>query len=147
MQTYSNLYTAAKKGALQERNRKSLWAKYDLSAKPLGDIKPKDIAEWIRIMEAAGKAPSTIRNLITLVSQTYKFAIAELGIKGILNPVPGVKLPKNRPGRDRRLEEGELERLLEGCLELPNHSLHDLIIVAVETAMLQQAVGPGAGTL
>ena len=142
MEQYSSAYTDGKKGARQERDRVKLWAKQDLAQRALADIKPKDISIWVKCMDTAGKAPSTIRNMLTLVSQTFKFAHTELGIDGLKNPVPGVKLPRSNPGRDRRLEAGELERLLEAAQSLREGVfgdrypiLHDMIIVAVETAM------------
>lgn len=132
MEAYSRIYTDGKKGARQERNRISLWSGEPMARKPLSDIRPKDVSEWVA--SKSHLAPSTIRNLLTIVSQTYKFAISELGIEGIRNPVPGVKLPRHNPGRDRRLEGDERERLLSAATELELPIVHDIIIVAIETA-------------
>ena len=73
-----------------------------------------------------------IRNMLTIISQVYKAAASEWGMEDLRNPVQGVRLPKMRPGRDRRLEPGEEERLLEvcGCVWL-----RAAIIVSIETGL------------
>jgi hypothetical protein len=59
-------------------------------------VQPKDIAEWRRKQEAAGKAPSTVNNAINLLSSVYRTAIGEWGYP-ITNPCQG-----DRPDRERQ---------------------------------------------
>ena len=73
------------------------------------------MAAWRSQREAEGKAPTTIRNTLTIVSQVFKTAALDWGYEGLSNPVEGIRLPKMRPGRDRRLEPGEEEKLLGAC--------------------------------
>jgi integrase len=55
-------------------------------------------------------------------------------MQGLANPVEGLRLPKNRPGRDRRLEEGEEPALLEAAAGICPR-LHAAIIISLETSM------------
>jgi hypothetical protein len=42
--------------------------------------------------------------MLTIISQVYKVAASEWGTETLRNPVTSLKLPKHKPGRDRRLE-------------------------------------------
>jgi integrase len=93
------------------------------------------LAEWRDKWLAKGKAPTTIRNALTIISQVYKVAASEWGgLQGLVNSVDGLRLPKNRPGRDRRLEEGEEPALLEAAARICN-KLKAAIIISLETSM------------
>jgi hypothetical protein len=47
-----------KKGHMPERYRINKWLRDPLAQRPLGSIKPKDIAEWRNARMAEGRAPS-----------------------------------------------------------------------------------------
>ena len=88
-------------------------------------------------MPGLTEPPTTIKNALTIISQVYQVAATEWGLEGIRNPVRGVRLPKARPGRQRRLEEDEEARLLEAADQTGQPRLRPLIIFAIETAMRQ----------
>jgi hypothetical protein len=92
------------KGHKAEADRIKAWQKDALAKRPLSSIRTADLAAWRDSRK--GKAPSTIRNALTILSQVYKVAISEWGMEALVNPVAGVRLPKNLPPRDRRLEAG-----------------------------------------
>jgi integrase len=96
-----------------------------------------DIAVWRNGRAAAGKAPTTIKNALTIISQVYQVAGTEWGMQGLQNPVRGVRMPRNRPARDRRLEPGEEEILLAGCDAAGHPLLRPVVSWALETAMRQ----------
>lgn len=85
-------------------------------------------------MVAVGKAPTTIKNAITIISQVFELVRTEWGIEGITNPVRGVRMPKVRPGRDRRLEPDEEPRLLDACRAM---AIDGAFVWAIETDMHQ----------
>ena len=75
---------------------------------------------------------TTVVHRLSLLSKVLKIAAQEWGVpfpKGI----PSVRKPKRPRGRDRRLDEGELELLLSALSETP--TVQQLVILAVETAM------------
>ncbi|TCK06131.1 site-specific integrase [Marinobacterium mangrovicola] len=76
--------------------------------------------------------PTTVVHRLSLLSKVLKIAAQEWNVpfpKG----VPSVRKPKRPRGRDRRLQEGELESLLEALSETP--AVQQIVILAVETAM------------
>ena len=145
LERYQREITPTKKGAKQEGSRIRVWLRDPLSDKSLSDIRLPHVAQWRDQKLAEGKAPSTIRNALTIISQVYDVAASEWDMEGLANPVARLRLPKNRPGRDRRLEgPNEEARLLEAagrvCLKLRAG-----IIISLETSMRRGellAVGP-----
>jgi integrase len=133
---YSKEITQSKKGAKQETNRILALSKLPLAERSLSEIRSMDIAKYRDEMVSDGYAPSSIRNNLTIISQVYNTAITEWGITEISNPVRNIRRPKNNPGRERRLEANEEERLLES-LKTP---YREMLIVSIETAMRRSEV-------
>lgn len=76
--------------------------------------------------------PTTVVHRLSLLSKVLKIANQEWGVpfpKGI----PSVRKPKRPSGRDRRLQDGEYERLLDALSESP--VVGQIVVLAVETAM------------
>jgi site-specific recombinase XerD len=103
IELYSRHYTGEKRSWRQEMNRVKAWLRDPLTERPIAKIRSRDIAAWIKDQEAKGLAPSTIKNALQIVSQTYRYAATELGFDGLVNPVRRVRMPAAREGRDRRL--------------------------------------------
>ena len=51
------------------------------------------------------------------------------------NPVDKVKMPPSSPARNRRLEDGEFERLEEAAKQTKNPHIWPVIVFAIETGM------------
>ncbi len=137
LERYLAEVTPLKKGAKQERVRIQAWLRDPLAGRPLASIRSMDIAAWRNDRNAAGRAPTTVRNALTIISQVYQVAGTEWGLQGLQNPVRGVRMPRSRPARDRRLELGEEERILGGCDAAGQPLLRPIVIWAIETAMRQ----------
>ena len=75
-------------------------------------------------------SPASLKRELVILSSVLNTAIKEWGINLQNNPVSMVSLPKVGRGRDRRLEQGEEEKLLSVSDELKR-----IIIVALETGM------------
>ena len=105
-----------------------------ISKIPLAELKSFHIAKYRdeRLKEVQGNA--TARDL-SLISHAINKAIKEWNIRLTENPVNLVNKPPSNKPRDRRLEEGEEERLLLSCSQSHNPYLLPLVIVAIETAM------------
>ena len=82
-----------------------------------------------------GKSASTVRNNIHLLSAVVNMAITDWGYELPYNPVRRIKKPQVCNARDRRLEPGEEQRLLEVAARAKNPMVKPLIIMALETAM------------
>ena len=134
---YLKEVTPSKKGAKQEEHLLGQWKRDELAARSLSSIAPGDIVAWRNERVAAGKAPATIANGMNIISAIYAHAAAEWEMGSLINPVAGVKRPKARPGRKRRLEGDEEERLLKACRSSEHWWLAALVILAIETGMRQ----------
>lgn len=73
----------------------------------------------------------TVRRELSLLGRVFIVARDEWCM-GNENPVAKIKLPKEPSGRERRLEDGELDRLLS-CIK--SERVKDVILLAIETAM------------
>lgn len=98
---------------------------------PLARITPAAVASYRDERLHNGKSPSTVKKELSTLSRIYVLASREWGIGGAVNPLAGVARPIERNARQRRLEPGELDRLLKAC-ETPMLSL--LVRFAIATA-------------
>jgi len=101
-----------------------------LSGRFLAMIRSSDIAKYRddRLKEVS---PTAVRHELALLSHLFTIARMEWGMEVLLNPVSLVSRPRPNAGRDRRLMEGELEKLLQ----VVPASLHPIVIFAIETGM------------
>ncbi|CAD6873311.1 site-specific integrase [Methylomonas fluvii] len=78
--------------------------------------------------------PQTVRKDLSLIQRVINIAMKEWGIalpQG--NPVLQIKMPKQPEGRDRRLQDGEEQKI---SLELSENILmHSVFLFAIETGM------------
>ena len=79
----------------------------------LAHITPAKVAAHRDARLRQGRSPSTVKKELAKLSVIYKLAAQEWGIAGLENPVLNVARPKEKNSRTRRLEPGELERLLK----------------------------------
>ena len=79
----------------------------------LAHITPAKVAAHRDARLRQGRTPSTVKKELAKLSVIYKLAAQEWGIGGLENPVLNVARPKEKNSRTRRLEPGELERLLK----------------------------------
>lgn len=84
---------------------------------------------------AEGRSAATVRNNLHLLSAVIQMAVNDWGYDLPFNPVRRVSKPRADNARERRLEPGEEERLLEAAAQHRNPLMRPLIILAIETAM------------
>ena len=132
IERYMATVSPAKKGAKQETPRLRAWLDTPLAKREAASIRPADIAAYRDKRLKEGKAAATVRIELSLLSAVFKCAKHEWGYSDLVNPVSEIKRPPPSKGRDRRLEEGELDAILRAAKGTP---LHRVILLAVETAM------------
>ena len=113
---YSQEVSSMKKGAYQESRRIENLKRHKLAKRNLASIQGKDIAEY-RDERLKSVSQASVRLELALLSHLFNTAIREWGMNGILNPVTQIRLPKKAISRDRRLFQGEEEKLLVSCDE------------------------------
>jgi integrase len=142
-----------KKGYEQERYRLDAWRRDALANKRLSEIRAWEIAAYIRDRQIGKqRAPSgtatendnvrnrvlepvsaqTILSEVTLLQAIFETAIKDWGLD-LPNPVRSVRKPRRPRPRNRRLESGELDRLLGACQKDPE--LRTFILLSVQNAM------------
>ena len=77
---------------------------------------------------------NTVRLELAFLSVVFEQCRKEWGL-AVSNPVRQIRIPKPGKARQRRLETGEEEALLQACLESGAHYLQTFVILAIETGM------------
>ncbi len=128
---YEREISSIKKGHPQEKKRIRSWKVHPLAKRFLATIQGKDIAAWRDARIKSGTSANTVRLDLAVISHLFEIARKEWGMEGLTNPVKSIRMPSPPSGRDRRLQPGELEKLLESSSE----EMNQLIRFALETAM------------
>lgn len=82
----------------------------------------------------------TVRRQLAVLQHAFNVAIKEWGFPLYSNPVASITKPSASEPRQRRLREGELELLLEGCTKSHVWWLSSVIQLAVETGMRRSEI-------
>jgi len=128
---YDREISSSKKGHLQEKKRIRTWKSHPLAKRFLATIQGKDIATYRDERIRSGSAANTVRLDLAIISHLFEIARKEWGMEGLKNPVKSIRLPSPPAGRDRRLQPGELEKLLEYLSD----EMNQVVRFALETAM------------
>jgi len=133
---YKKEVSAHKKSRAGEAWTIRQWQASKLANRSIASIRGKDVAEFIEERRASGHGPNTIRLLLALLSHLYTVAASSWGMESLRNPVPLARTarPKLPRGRERRLQDGEEEKLLTAASDYGGEIQH-LIPWAIETAM------------
>jgi len=132
---YAREIVPSKKGKRQDMSRIRVLKRHLLASCYMASIRGADIAKLRDQFLGEGKSPSTVVKYLAVISHLFNVARKEWGMESLANPVELVRKPIVRNNRERRLEDGEEERLLEACRNQGNPWLEPLVILAIETAM------------
>ena len=108
---YEEEISRTKKGAAQEAYVIKKIIAHKIAAIPLAKVRGADIAAYRDSMKLMGSAPATISRHLAIVGNLFNVARREWGIE-VANPVEAVKKPIIRNARHRRLNAGELEKII-----------------------------------
>ena len=130
---YVKEVTPTKKGNSQERYRANQLIKTRLADMLLDKITGEVVAQYrdARLKEVS---PNTVRLELAFLSVVFEQCRKEWGF-AISNPIRQIRMPKPGKPRQRRLEAGEEEALLQACRESGAHYLQTFVILAIETGM------------
>jgi integrase len=108
--------------------------RHPICRKPLSRLTPPDFASYRdeRLLEITSKSLS---RQLSPVHNLFEIAKDEWGLPLRENPLDKVKLKATDNRRERRLKDGEYERLLEVARTRQNPLIERVIIFAIETAM------------
>ena len=78
IEKYSKIKTPKKAGAKQELLLVKKWLRHPFASRPIGEILPFEFDEYVEERILAGRAGSTIRKEMSLISQVYIFVRKKL---------------------------------------------------------------------
>ena len=132
---YEKEVTPTKKGRDKERYRLRILQRSQLSVVSLSELKPHHITKFRedRLKEVSA---GTVLKDLGLLSAVINTGTTEWGLENVLrtNPVSLISKPRAPRARDRRLEAGELEKLLSAGAS-PNPYFRPVVLFAIETGM------------
>ena len=103
-----------------------------LCDKPVSSVKLRDFAEY-RDQRLETISPSSLKRQLAPLRHMFKLARTEWGLP-VSNPLEGLTL-ENSPPRERRLRNGEYERLLKAAEDCHDGTMARIIVFALETGM------------
>ena len=133
VRNYGKEVTPQKKGRDKERFRLRVLQRSYLSGVSLSELKPHHITKFRedRLKEVSA---GTVLKDLGLLSAVINTGMTKWGLENVLrsNPVSLISKPRAPRPRDRRLEAGELERLLAAGAS-PNPWFRVVVLFAIET--------------
>jgi integrase len=140
LERYRSEITVRKKSAHREGVRINYWLNHPYASRSLASLRGSDFAKFRDDRRAEGVSDSTIRLDLALVSHLFTVARTEWQMEGLLNPVRSIAMPSPSRKRDRRLEAGELDRLMFELSKSRNKYIPSVVLFAIETAMRQSEI-------
>lgn len=124
----------------QENGRVDRWLRNDLCYRTLANLKGADFARYRDFRRELGRAENTIRLELQLVSHLYEIARKEWGMEGLQNPLKNIRKPSGSCARDRRLKDGEYEKIYGELHASGNRFAVHAFVLAVETSLRKGAL-------
>lgn len=140
LERYRSEITVRKKSAHREGVRIKYWLHHPYANRSLASLRGSDFARFRDDRRSEGVSDSTIRLDLALVSHLFTVARTEWQMEGLLNPVRSIAMPSPSRKRDRRLEAGELDRLMVELSKSRNKYIPSVVLFAIETAMRQSEI-------
>ena len=123
----------AKRGAATEGQRLQRLIRDPVSSLRVSQLTSQAIAAFRDRRLLDGRR--TCNYDLILIRHCLKIAMNEWGLMLSSNPVDRVKMPPSSSARNRRLEDGEFDRLEEAAKQTKNPHIWPIIVFAIETGM------------
>ena len=130
---YGAAISIKKRGHEAEVSRLTKMQRHKVAAVPLGKLKAFHIAQY-RDDRLQYVSTTTVKKELQLISHSLDVGRREWGLS-VKNVAADVSKPVEPKGRDRRLESGEEQALLNAINQSQNIWLAPLVEIAIETAM------------
>jgi len=101
-----------KKHKSDKRSRGNTIKKYRFAKLPMASISTSHLRDFRDDRLAKGKAASTVRNELNLISLVFRVAISEWDMEHLSNPMDKLMRPPPDKGRERRFKKGEKQAIL-----------------------------------
>ncbi len=131
--------TTRKLSCETERLRLVKLLRHPVALRRLDQIRSADFAAY-RDERLLAVKPGTVRRELGLLHHVFDIANREWGLALGGNPIKLVTLPKLPQGRERRLEEGELEKLVSALDQCRNREAKAIVLLAIETGLRRREI-------
>ena len=131
---YLREITPKKAGAVTERIVLRAFLRHSIAGKELSKIRNKDFASY-RDQRLEHIKPQTLKRQLNPLHHMFEIARDEWGVPIVENPLDKLRLKFIDQRRERRLKEGELDRIISEAQKCKNPYVVPVIMFAVETAM------------
>jgi integrase len=131
---YLGAVTPKKRGAGTEAIVLKAFLRHPICNKRLSTLKPSDFAMY-RDERLRKIQPSTLKRQVNPIHHMFEVAKDEWGIPIRENPLDKVHIPCVDNRRQRRLKDGELERILYEASKRENPYVVPIILFAIETSL------------
>lgn len=137
LERYKTDICSRKAHPAQEYQRISHWLRQPLAHRYLANLRGADFAQYRDIRRADGRAENTIRLELALVAHLFEIARKEWGMENLSNPLDNIRKPSGSRERDRRLKEGEYDRISQALEVTANPCARQAFDLAIETSLRQ----------
>ena len=133
LQRYGKEITPAKRGAAIERYRLRRLINDPISSFSIDQLTSQVLASFRDKRLKDGQRACQLD--LILIRHCLKIAMSEWGLMLSVNPVDQIKKPPSPKARERRLNDGEYERLEAASKLTQNPHIWPIIVFAIETGM------------
>lgn len=131
---YRNEVVPRKRGADRETIALNAFLRRKLSRVKLNHLTPGVVAAYLDERLSCVK-PASVNRELDMLRHAFEVARRDWKLPITENPFAFVTRPKRCPGRTRRLQAGEWERLQQACAQCRNPFILTLVELALETGM------------
>jgi integrase len=134
VERYRDTVSVRKRGYEVERIVLNAFLRHQICRKPLSEVGPSDFASYRDERLKAVKA-STLKRELAPLHNMFELAREEWGLPLHENPLRKVRVASVQGRRERRLKNGERDRLILATRACRNPLVLPIVLLAVETGM------------
>jgi len=134
VERYRDTVSPKKRGHEVERIILSAFLRHSICRKPMSQLRTEDFAAY-RDERLKTVKPITLKRELSPLHNLFEVARDEWGLPLHENPLSKLRLKTSQERRERRLKEGELERLISSARSCRNRLILSIILIAVATGM------------
>jgi integrase len=132
--TYRDTVTPKKRGRAQETHSLNAFLRHPICSLELSKVKTGHFAAY-RDERLRTVKPITLKRQLSIIHNAFEIARDEWDIAIPSNPLDKLRLKAMVTQRDRRLKDGELEKIIEAAGKCKNLLVLPVILFAIETGM------------
>jgi integrase len=134
IERYRDHVVPSKRGHTVETVIIDAFLRHPIANTKLSDLRAAQFASY-RDERLETVKPATINRELGIVQHAFEVTRKEWSIPLVTNPVGAISKPQRGNPRDRRLRNGEWDRLMGACRKCRNRLVEPLVSFAVETGM------------